>query len=101
MVIVFVLDEWRFFITGSDDGWNLTDAVRSVVWRELGCGDAIEAKGGAYFGQGSGLVWMDSVDCFGNESSLIQCNIDHWQHYNLDHLHDARVICSGEYHYKF
>lgn len=80
--------------TVSDDGWNLTDAA--VVCRELGCGDAIEAKGGAYFGQGSGPVWMDSVDCVGNESSLIQCNIDHWQHYNLDHLHDAGVICSGE-----
>ncbi len=80
--------------TVSDDGWDLTDAA--VVCRELDCGDAIEAKGGAYFGQGSGPVWMDSVDCVGNEFSLIQCNIDHWQHYSLDHMHDAGVICSGE-----
>uniref|UniRef100_A0A672P1F3 SRCR domain-containing protein n=1 Tax=Sinocyclocheilus grahami TaxID=75366 RepID=A0A672P1F3_SINGR len=80
--------------TVSDDGWNLTDAA--VVCRELGCGDVITAKGGAYFGQGSGPVWMNSVDCVGKESSLIQCNIAHWQHNNLDHLHDAGVICSGE-----
>ncbi|XP_043092107.1 scavenger receptor cysteine-rich domain-containing group B protein-like [Puntigrus tetrazona] len=81
--------------TVSDDGWNLTDAA--VVCRELGCGDVIEVKGGAYFGQGSGPVWMDSVDCSGNESSLIECNIDHWQHYSLDHLHDAGVICSESF----
>ncbi|XP_050963312.1 scavenger receptor cysteine-rich domain-containing group B protein isoform X1 [Labeo rohita] len=81
--------------TVSDDGWNLTDAA--VVCRELGCGDAIQAKSGSYFGQGSGPVWMDSVDCTGNESSLIQCKTAHWQHNDLDHLHDAGVICSEFY----
>uniref|UniRef100_A0A8C2BUY5 Soluble scavenger receptor cysteine-rich domain-containing protein SSC5D n=1 Tax=Cyprinus carpio TaxID=7962 RepID=A0A8C2BUY5_CYPCA len=81
--------------TVSDDGWDLTDAA--VVCRELGCGDVIEAKGGAYFGQGSGPVWMNSVDCVGNESSFIQCNVDHWQHNNLDNLHDAGVICNEPY----
>ncbi len=44
-----------------DDGWDLTDAA--VVCREVGCGDGIEAKSEAYFGQGSGIIWMDDVNC--------------------------------------
>ncbi|XDV24640.1 hypothetical protein PO909_028758 [Leuciscus waleckii] len=61
--------------TVCDDGWDLSDAA--VVCREMGCGDVIEAKSTAYFGQGSGQIWMDNGNCTGTESSLKNSRIMH------------------------
>lgn len=80
--------------TVSDDGWDLSDAA--VVCRQLGCGAAIEAKGSSYFGQGSGLIWLDNVACTGNETSLENCLAPPWGTHNHEHDEDARVTCEGE-----
>ncbi|XP_043093713.1 deleted in malignant brain tumors 1 protein [Puntigrus tetrazona] len=78
--------------TVCDDGWDLTDAA--VVCREMGCGDAIEAKSAAYFGPGSGQIWMDDVNCTGTESSLMNCTTRGWGKHNCQHSHDSGVICN-------
>jgi len=80
--------------TVCDDGWDLSDAA--VVCREMGCGDVIEAKSAAYFGQGSGPIWMDEVNCAGNESSLKNCRTRGWGIPNCGHSKDAGVTCTGE-----
>ena len=54
--------------TVCDDGWDDTDA--GVVCRQLGFGSSGTAIGSAGFGQGSGSLWLDSVTCTGNESTL-------------------------------
>ncbi len=82
--------------TVCDDGWDLTDAA--VVCRELGCGNVIEAKSEAYFGQGSGPIWVDDVQCAGNESTLNSCS-NRWGIHNSSHQHDAGVICQCESKY--
>ena len=75
------------------NGWDLHDAA--VVCRELGCGEAIKALNGAYYGQGSGSIWMSGLQCVGSESTVKDCRSQRWVTKNCGHHQDAGVICSG------
>ncbi|XP_075999380.1 scavenger receptor cysteine-rich domain-containing protein DMBT1-like [Genypterus blacodes] len=79
--------------TVCDDEWDIKDA--RVVCRELVCGTAREAKSGAHFGPGSGVIWLDNVACSGDENSLFQCSHPNFGTHNCGHSEDAGVICSG------
>uniref|UniRef100_A0A4W3I4T0 SRCR domain-containing protein n=1 Tax=Callorhinchus milii TaxID=7868 RepID=A0A4W3I4T0_CALMI len=74
-------------------GWDMLDAA--VVCKELGCGDALSASGGAHFGEGSGRLVTADVQCSGSESTLRGCRSWSWGHYSWSHSYDAGVICSG------
>ncbi|XP_054035067.1 scavenger receptor cysteine-rich domain-containing group B protein-like, partial [Dryobates pubescens] len=79
--------------TVCDDLWGLPDA--GVVCRQLGCGAALDAPRAAFFGEGSGRIWLDDVRCQGNESSLLQCSAAPWGVTNCQHREDAAVVCAG------
>ena len=85
--------EWG---TVCDDGWEDTDA--GVVCRQFGFGLSGKAIGSAGFGQGSGPIWLDSVMCTGNESTLASCgHLGVGVTKDCSHLKDSSVICSGDF----
>ena len=81
--------------TVCDDNWDLNDA--HVVCHQLFGTGAVEAKKLAFFGQGSGTIWLDDVACNGNESSLDGCIHPLWGLHNCNHGEDAGVICKGKF----
>ena len=64
-----------------------------MVCRQLGYSDAEEAILEAEFGAGSGRIWLDDVECIGNESYLSNCSFPGWGVANCTHSSDAGVIC--------
>ncbi|KAM6033108.1 scavenger receptor cysteine-rich type 1 protein M130-like [Theristicus caerulescens] len=78
--------------TVCDDGWDLSDAA--VVCHQLGCGGAVEVVGSTRFGEGSGQIWLDSVNCSGAEAALWECPAGSWGQHDCGHKEDAGVVCS-------
>ncbi|KAG7272462.1 hypothetical protein CRUP_031389 [Coryphaenoides rupestris] len=78
--------------TVCDDQWDDIDA--EVVCRQLGLGGVPKAWSWAQFGQGGGPVFLDGVQCTGNELSLEECRHNGWTQHNCDHMEDAGVSCN-------
>ncbi|XP_043917594.1 neurotrypsin [Protopterus annectens] len=78
--------------TVCDDQWD--DADAEVVCRQLGLGGIAKAWDEAHFGEGTGTVLLDEVQCTGNELSLEQCVKNAWGKHNCEHKEDAGVSCS-------
>lgn len=80
--------------TVCDDGWDLRDAA--VACRVLGCGGALAAPGGAFFGEGTGPVWLSELNCRGSEGQLGICPHRGWKVHICSHEEDAGVVCVGK-----
>ena len=73
------------------DSWDLQDA--NVVCHQLGYDGALRAVRNAAFGQGTGPIWLDDVQCVGNERSISHCSHFGWGAHNCRHYQDAGVVC--------
>ena len=84
--------------TVCDDLWDDTDAA--VVCQILGLGESGSALGSAAFGEGSGDIILDNVECVGTETDLFSCPSNGPLSHNCGHGEDAGVQCistpSGE-----
>ena len=59
----------------------------------MGCSVDAVARTGAYFGQGSGGIYLDDVDCAGFEDRLIDCDHRGLGVHDCNHYEDAGVVC--------
>ncbi|XP_076199158.1 macrophage receptor MARCO isoform X1 [Aptenodytes patagonicus] len=84
-VEVFYDGSWG---TICDDGWSTQDAT--VVCRMLGYNHAVSAFTAT---AGTGRIWLDDVNCRGNESSIFDCPKPAWGVNNCSHNEDAGVEC--------
>ncbi|NXC22432.1 SRB4D protein, partial [Corythaeola cristata] len=78
--------------TVCDDDWDIVDA--NVVCRQLGCGHAITLPAAMTFGQGTGPIFLDNVDCKGREAALSECWSHGWGIHNCYHYEDVAVVCN-------
>ena len=87
-VEVWCDSQWN---TVCDDYWNLNDA--RIVCQQLGYRDVVKAHREAYFGEGSGQIVLDNLQCTGREATLLDCQHNGKYVHNCDHQEDAGVTC--------
>ena len=78
-----------------DDYWDILDA--RVICHQLGYPDAVAAPLFAHYGEGTGPIWLDNMQCLGNELNIFGCAHNGINYHNCRHEEDASVECSGRY----
>ena len=81
--------------TVCDHDWEYEDA--QVACRSLGFSGTVRAVTNAYYGRGTGRVWLDHVECTGTETSLASCRHNNFESVDSDcqdHSNDAGVVCT-------
>ncbi|XP_062572436.1 deleted in malignant brain tumors 1 protein-like [Saccostrea cucullata] len=88
-VEVYHNNQWG---TICDDGFGIQEAT--VVCRSLGKPTGVVVPlANSYYGAGSGSIWIDDIDCAGNETNLGACSHKPWGVNDCDHTEDASVMC--------
>ena len=73
------------------DSWDLQDAA--VVCRQLGFEGALAAFRASEFGPRIGQIWLDEVQCGGDESSISECVHRGWGDHDCSYYYTAGVLC--------
>ena len=76
-----------------ENNWDVQDA--RVVCRQLGYPDAVAAPMSVHYGQRSGQIWLDYVQCFGNESDIFACRHNGIGAHNCELDQDVSAECSS------
>ena len=95
------VEVWSYGAWGTvcQNRWDLSDAT--VVCQQLGYQYAFSAPRSSAFGRTTGPIWLDSVACTGNESSIFNCThrgIGVYASYCANHHSDASAVCYNGKH---
>ena len=79
--------------------WDVREA--EVICRQLGLDGALKAFARAWarawpwapFGRGVGQIWLDDLQCRGNETSISECSHLGWGVHDCNHYYDVSVVC--------
>ena len=74
-----------------DDSWNKRDG--DVLCKQLGYVDAEYVRFRAYYGEGTGPIWIDQIQCDNGDQSVIDCRHNGWGKHDCKHREDAGVKC--------
>ena len=77
--------EWG---TVCDDSWDELDA--DVACRQAGYDVVVEPDLDAF---GRGPIWMDNVECVGDEGRLVDCAFNGFGNHNCAHEEDVAISC--------
>ena len=78
------------------NGWSNQDA--KVICRQLGYPEGnhqslVNGIEYGYYGEGTGEIWLDDVDCTGTENSITECSHNGWANHDCGHNEDPGVVC--------
>ncbi|XP_040277038.1 CD5 antigen-like isoform X1 [Bufo bufo] len=77
-----------------DDHWDDKDA--NVICSQINCGSCQPyMRRRKRFGQSQGKIWLDDVECSGDEPSLEECKHRVWSYNDCTHMEDVSVYCTG------
>ncbi|XP_069774008.1 scavenger receptor cysteine-rich domain-containing protein DMBT1-like isoform X2 [Narcine bancroftii] len=73
---------------------RMNEKAVDVICKQLKCGPGKSLEiDAAKYGEGSGQIWLDDLDCTSHESTLWQCPSAPWGQHNCQHKEDAAVVC--------
>mgnify|MGYP001794910297 CR=1 FL=1 len=79
--------------TVCNDSWDILDA--DVVCRMLGYVAAVQVMSFPPRKQRGRKIWIESINCTGEENSLVWCPHRGWGEHKCSNLEDAGVVCSN------
>ena len=88
-VEIYYNNEWNMVC---DDGWDDNDTA--FVCHMLGHPGTEGSRSQAAFGEETGEIILDNVECDGSEDNILQCPHNGLFVGNCGHSEDAEVVCS-------
>ena len=90
-VEIYYKNSWA---TVCDDDWDSIDAT--IVCSQLGFGTiSAQALNKAAFGEGTGIILLDTVNCTAGQSNIFDCRHNGFENHDCSHSEDAGVRCAN------
>ena len=83
-------------VWGTVCGTNIDIRDATVMCRQLGYGKAFLVASYPYFSVGTGRIWLDGMDCRGDELNIGDCHNSGWGLTSCSHSTDRGIFCGSE-----
>lgn len=77
---------------------QMTPVTARIVCKQLNCGDDGEIAPDFAYGQGSGPMWLDRIECHKHHRSLWQCLSEPWDPKSCGtKAEETHITCTGNF----